>query len=78
MGLPVQHCEHIIGIDKLRETLKKVKNVFVKTSFIRGDFETFRHDSYSLSEPRLDEIEQVLGPLKRNYEFVVEDEIPDA
>lgn len=78
IGLPVQKCEHVTGMDDLRELLKVSKNKFVKTSFVRGDFETFRHDEYTLSEPRLDELEHVLGPLKRDYEFVVEDEIPDA
>lgn len=78
IGLPVQPMEHVIGIEKLRECLKTVKNRYVKTSFVRGDFETFRHDTYELSEPRLDELEHILGPTKGNYEFIVEDEIPDA
>lgn len=78
IGLPVQPCEHIFGFGPLREYLKKTKNKFVKTSFVRGDFETFRHERYELTEPRLDELEHVLGPLKTDYEFIVEDEIPDA
>ena len=78
IGLPVQHCEHIVGIDKLRTYLRDTKDKYVKTSFVRGDFETFRHENYILSEPRLDELVHVLGPLKDNYEFIVEDEIPDA
>lgn len=78
IGLPVQPCEKLIGMDALREYLKKVKDKYVKTSFVRGDFETFRHDTYDLSEPRLDELEHVLGPTKRDYEFIVEDEIKDA
>lgn len=78
LGLPVQPIEKIVGMDKLREHLAKVSNKFVKTSFVRGDFETFRHDRFELTEPRLDEIEHVLGPTKRSYEFIVEDDIPDA
>jgi hypothetical protein len=78
VGLPVQHCEHFFGFEDLRSYLKKSKNKFVKTSFVRGDFETFRHDSYELSEPRLDDLEHYLGALKAEYEFIVEDEIPDA
>lgn len=78
IGLPVQPMEHVIGFQKLRERLKAVKNKYVKTSFVRGDFETFRHDSYQLSEPRIDELEHTLGPAKVNYEFIVEDEIPEA
>lgn len=78
IGLPVQPTEHILGFDKLREYLKGVKNKHVKTSFVRGDFETFKHVSYELSEPRLDELEHVLGPVKGEYEFIVEDDIPNA
>ena len=78
IGLPVQPCEHIIGFKALREYLKKNSNKFVKTSFVRGDFETFRHDTYDLSEPRLDDLEHNLGAIKDQYEFIVEDEIKDA
>lgn len=78
IGLPVVGAEKIIGTAALREHLKKVTNKYVKTSFVRGDFETFRHDNFELSEPRLDELEHVLGAAKRQYEFLVEDEIPNA
>lgn len=78
LGLPVAGAELIIGISALRKYLKSVKNKFVKTSLVRGDFETFRHDSYELSEPRLDDLEHQLGVVKDNYEFIVEDEISDA
>ena len=49
LGLPVQPIEHIFGMDKLREYLKKNEDKYVKTSFTRGDFETFHHDSYELT-----------------------------
>ncbi len=78
LGLPVQPMESIVGFDALRQCLKKAKNVYVKTSFVRGDFETFKHESYELSEPRLDELEHTVGPLKHGYEFIVEDDIPNA
>lgn len=78
LGLPVQHIEHINGFDALRSYLKKVENKFVKTSFVRGDFETFKHVNYTLTEPRLDDLEHHLGAVKRDYEFIVEDEITDA
>lgn len=78
IGLPVQHIEHVFGFEDLRRLLKSTKNKFVKTSFTRGDFETFRHDSYMLSEPRLDDLEHSAGALKTEAEFIVEDEIPEA
>lgn len=78
MGLPVQPIQHIFGFKELRDVLKTVKDKFVKTSFVRGDFETFKHESYELSKPRLDDLEHFLGPMGDKYEFLVEDEIPDA
>lgn len=78
IGLPVQHVERIVGINNLRQHLKSVHSKFVKTSFVRGDFETFKHETYALSEPRLDDLEHLLGALKNEYEFIVEDEIKDA
>lgn len=78
LGLPVQDVARIVGMDSLREFLRKNENKFVKTSYVRGDFETFHHEKYYLSEPRLDELSHTLGAKKDNYEFIVEDEIPDA
>lgn len=78
IGLDVVEANKITGMEALRKHLSGVKNKFVKTSFVRGDFETFKHVDYDLSEPRLDELEHVLGPLKREYDFIVEDEIKDA
>lgn len=78
LGLPVADAERVIGLAALRNYLKKVENKFVKTSVVRGDFETFKHQSYLLSEPRLDDLEHSLGVVKNNYEFIVESEIPDA
>ena len=78
LGLPVQAVQHIQGMEKLKEFLRKNDNKFVKTSYVRGDFETFHHEKYFLTEPRLDELSHTLGAKKENYEFIVEDEIPDA
>ena len=79
LGLPVQHCEHIQGIEDLKKYLKSSKGVkFVKTSYVRGDFETFKSESFDIVEPRIDELAHVLGAKKNTYEFIVEDEIPDA
>jgi hypothetical protein len=78
LHLPVQPVERIIGIEDLRAYLQDTTDKYVKISMLRGDFETFRHDSYELSEPILDDIEQRLGPYKFSKEFVVEDAIDDA
>jgi hypothetical protein len=79
LGLPVQHCEHVQGLEALRKCLKATKKtVYVKTSYVRGDFETFKCSDFSIVEPRLDQLAHVLGAKKETYEFIVEDEIPDA
>jgi hypothetical protein len=78
IGLPVQHVERLIGIEDLRAYLKENENKYVKISILRGDFETFHHTTYELSEPILDDIEQKIGPYKFFKEFIVEDAIDDA
>ena len=78
IGLPVQPVERIIGVEELREFLQEHEDKYVKISMLRGDFETFHHISYNLSEPLLDEIENKLGPYKLFKEFIVEDSINDA
>lgn len=79
LGLPVQHCEHIKGIQNLREYLQSSKGTkYVKTSYVRGDFETFKCDDYSIVRPRIDELAHLLGVKQDSYEFIVEDEIANA
>ena len=78
LHLPVQPVERIIGITDLREFLLENENKYVKISLLRGDFETFHHTTYNLSEPILDDIESKLGPYKFQKEFIVEDAIDEA
>jgi hypothetical protein len=79
MGLPVTNTIQIKGVDALREYLIHHKETcFVKTSFVRGDFETFKVEDYKVIEPYLDELEHKLGVKKEDYEFIVDDEIPNA
>lgn len=73
LGLPVSPYKVLVGLDKLREYLKTKKNQFVKISCYRGDFETWHHEEYKLSEPMLDKMERSLGVMKDDYEFVVEE-----
>ena len=75
IGLPVQPCQQVKGLENLRELLKKKENCFVKISKFRGDMESWHHINYTLSESRLDELAFRLGPLQHMATFVVEDEI---
>jgi len=78
IGLPVAPWERIIGLPNLRKFLKQNDNQWVKVSTVRGDFESFKSESYDLIEPRLDELEWRLGAKKSIYEFIVEESIEDA
>jgi len=75
LGLPVGHYEQVVGLSALREYLKAHKDVYIKVSTVRGDFETFHAPSYSLVEPKLDELESKLGAKKYIEEFIVEDNV---
>jgi hypothetical protein len=78
LGLPVAGGELVQGMPALRKYLTAHKDMFVKTSFSRGDMETWRHRRIEVSEPRLAQLEYDLGPFAEDYEFIVESEIPDA
>ncbi len=69
VGLPKVPMEKVIGMEALRAFLKKNDNIYVKTNY-RGDGETWHSINYKLSEPKLDELEQQLGLLKKEYEFI--------
>lgn len=73
-GLPVNEYKVIIGVDKLKEYLKDSKNdnKYIKCSLTRLDFESMHHVNWKLTEPYIIEIEHDLGPIKDDYEFIVE------
>jgi phosphoribosylamine-glycine ligase len=75
IGLPVGPYEEVIGVDALREHLKKHKDVFVKVSRWRGLRETFKSYSELLSDVTLDLISAELGMLKNLIPFIVEEKI---
>lgn len=76
-GLPVGKYWEITGMDNLRSFLKGHDNVHVKIDKYRGTFETFKAPSYEEVEPKLDEVEYKLGPLKHDLKFIVEEDLPD-
>ena len=78
IGLDIGPYAVIIGLPALREYLKANDNQWVKVSVTRGDFETFHAKTYALVEPRLDQLEWLLGAQKNIMEFVVEEAIDDA
>jgi hypothetical protein len=77
-GIPIGPYQIVKGTGELRKALKGAKNKFVKVSKTRGDFETFQHNDWGLTEPWLDDVEHRIGPKKKLMEFIVEDSIGDA
>jgi len=78
LGLQVLPAELVVGMPRLREHLKQAQDKWVKQSFTRGDWETFHHQDYQQSERRLEQMEYDLGPIKEDYEFIVENTMPDT
>ncbi len=75
IGMDVAPTIRIVGMSALRQYLKNNEDKWVKISKYRQTFETFHHISYKLSEPLLDSVENLLGPLKYIVEFIVVDNI---
>lgn len=78
IGLYVTPFTVVKGMENLRQYLKDHENVYVKINQLRGNFESFQSENYTLSEPKLDEIEYSLGAIKTEQEFIVEDAYDDA
>lgn len=78
LGLDVGKYEVITGLADLRTYLKENDKQYVKINSIRGDTETFYSPSYDQIEPKLDELEHVLGPTKFDMKFIVEEAIENA
>lgn len=77
VGLPVAPYEVIKGTERLREILSTNENMWVKVDQWRGTFESFKSSNFRNVEPRIQEIEYQLGPLKDIVEFVVSADLPD-
>lgn len=72
MGQPVADAELIEGLEALRLHLADADECYIKTSYYRGDFETFHHVKYDLTKPWLDNLAHILGPRQEVIQFIVE------
>jgi len=77
-GIAIGPYATVEGTDRLRKSLRETTDKFVKISKTRGDAETFKHNTWSLTEPWLNELEHKLGPKKDLMEFILEDDISPA
>jgi hypothetical protein len=78
LGLPVNKWESIEGLDALRKHLEEHNDLWVKTNMFRGAMESFHHDEYKLTKPRLDRFEHTLGVYKERQKFIVEASIDNS
>lgn len=74
-GMDVTNAVRVVGLSKLKEYLKKVKDKWIKISKYRKIVETFHHNTYELSQAVLEKMEFELGPLKETIEFIICDPI---
>lgn len=77
-GLPVGPYKVIVGLDSLKNYLKKNPNKFVKTNIFRNDMESFFFGKWDDDKYLLDEKAVTLGMLADTYTFVVEEPIDCA
>jgi hypothetical protein len=78
LGLSVNEWESIEGLDNLRNHLQEHNDLWVKTNMFRGSMESFHHDEYKLTKPRLDRFEHTLGVFKSRQIFIVEKPVNDS
>jgi len=78
LGLPLNRWKMVKGVKALREYLKANDGQFVKFDKWRGNFETFRSESYEQSEVKIDQIAHKLGAFQHVADFLCEDELPDC
>lgn len=77
-GFAIGPYKVIVGMDALREYLKTHPGVYVKPNGARGDFESFKVDSYAVVEAHLDRLSYKLGRKRNTTKFIVESPIDPA
>lgn len=76
VGLPLVPSERFTGLDALSDYLRDNDNKWVKISTFRGSMETWRHDTWAVSEKKMAVIREELGEAGQMMEFIVEDDLP--
>lgn len=77
-GLPVVPTFRAEGLDELESHLKGKTDKWLKTSYYRGDFETFHHRSMAHTTPWVDDLRARIGQRAKDIEVLVEDPIESA
>ena len=75
LNLPIINSVTIVGLTKLAEYLKTVKNKWVKINRFRENMETWHHRDWPHTERILDDLAVQFGGVKNLVVFVVQDDI---
>lgn len=78
LGIPIPEYETVQGISKLKAYLQSHEDLWVKIDMFRGDMETWHHEDYRLSKPRIEKIAHDLIPFEEEQVFICEEPIPDS
>jgi len=76
LDMPVIPYRHVVGLDALRSILRDENDLYVKSSFTRGDLETFGHKTWHLSKSWFTDLKNRLGPHGDEIELIVEEKVP--
>ena len=76
VGLPVSPTYRAEGLEDLVDHLKKVKgDKYLKTSYFRGDFETYKYKNMKQFQPWLNDLRSRIGQRAEKIEILVQDPI---
>ena len=76
LGMPIPKTLLVHGIDELKETLKGMKDVYIKIALWRGDIESHHFWDWKTSEEKIEEWEYRLGAKKSHIDFLIEEAVP--
>jgi hypothetical protein len=75
LALPTVPADTITGIDELEKYLQKNEKRWIKCSYFRGDFESFHHYNWFLTQPWFEDKKRELGPGGAKAVFLCEEEL---
>jgi hypothetical protein len=76
VGLPVPKTYRAEGFDDLTKYLDGKGEKYLKTSYFRGDFESYKFKGMKHLEPWLDDLRSRIGNRAKDIEILVQDPVP--
>jgi hypothetical protein len=72
LGMPTPDTRRVIGLDDLEAILRNEEDLYLKTSFYRGDAETYHHETWEGTVSRFNTWKVNVGPHGREMEWLVQ------